>query len=96
MRVMSLAGWDSIITDTTADVLLRCAALKYDLIAIDVENVDVAAPTVIAQVRESGGSNIKTPIYAVGRNILPGLAEKLRMTGATEILRLSGQTVAQN
>lgn len=87
IQMLAKISWNAAVSENLDESFALFLQERFDLCIIDVDNIALYAPTVVAKARTSGGASANATILAVGDYILPGLKAQLMRAGVDLILQ---------
>lgn len=86
-RVLEQISWNADASEDLDHSFALFLKERFDLTVIDIDNIPLYAPTVVAKARTSGGVSANATILAVGDYILPELNAQLLRAGVDLVIQ---------
>ena len=87
-------SWNVCIAYTAKEIQFAFSLSDYDLVLLDVDNIDQYAPLVLDQLRRMETDKQPAHLVAVSQYFVPGFARQLINCGVDELLRYCGKEAA--
>lgn len=85
-KVLQRIGWQAATATDLNDWIENALHERVELTVIDIDNIALYAPMVVAKARASGGASANTAILAVGGFVLAELKEQLLRAGVDLVI----------
>ena len=88
IEIMSAAGLEAMDTKSSVDAARLCASTRYDFVLLEIDGVDLFAPTFVANLTSGDSPSKNSTIVAFGGYFMPAFKDRLVECGVDGIYTL--------